>query len=108
GKENWFAGAMFLVLWSYSGWHEAGYVAAEVKNNRRNLPLALFLGTGLVMAIYLLVNVAYWFALGFAGSRQKGLATEVLRLAWGDFAATAIAVLIMVSALGAINGMIFT
>ncbi|MBI3409124.1 MAG: amino acid permease [Planctomycetes bacterium] len=108
GERNWFAGAMFLVLWSYSGWHEAGYVAAEVRNNRRNLPLAIFLGTGLVTVVYLLINVAYWFALGYSGTRTGELPTEVLQLAWGSFASNAMAVFIIISALGCINGMIFT
>lgn len=107
-EGNWFAGAMFLVLWTYAGWHEAGYVAAEVRNNRRNLPLALFLGTGLVTVIYLLVNLAYWLAVGFEDARLKGLAMRVLALAWGDWAATVMAILVMLSALGALNGMIFT
>src|SRR5208282_5011836 len=51
--------ALVFVLWTYAGWHEGGYIAAEVRNRRRNLPWALLLGTAAVIAIYLLVNVAY-------------------------------------------------
>src|SRR5437899_2745763 len=44
-ETSWFAWAMIQVLWTYSGWHEAAYAAAEVKDGRRNIPTALLLGT---------------------------------------------------------------
>src|SRR5262245_38212556 len=62
---SWFAGVMVLVLWAYSGWHEAAYVVAEIKDRRRNIPRALLWGTVAVTAIYLLVNLAYLYGLGF-------------------------------------------
>lgn len=108
GKAGWFATAMILVLWTYAGWHEAAYVAAEVKEGRRNIPLALILGTTAVTLIYVAVNAALWFALGFEGAHAKTAPAQVLRLAWGAAGERAISLLIMISALGAINGMIFT
>jgi APA family basic amino acid/polyamine antiporter len=112
--EHWFAFAMTYVLWTYSGWHEAAYVAAEVRNPRRNLPWSLLLGAALVTLIYLLVNAAFVAGLGFeraGGYTDKGAkdaAADVLALALGTRGAQALHVLVMVSALGAINGMIFT
>jgi len=104
-----FAQAMIFALWAYSGWHEAAYVAAEVKNGRRNLPVALILGTAAVTVIYLLVNTAILFALGFDGARSTDTwAVSLLRSVLGKSAGDAINVAVMVSALGAINGMIFT
>ncbi|MCI0464012.1 MAG: amino acid permease [Gemmataceae bacterium] len=101
--------ALIFVLWTYSGWHEGAYVAAEVENRRRNLPRALLLGTGIVTALYLLVNAAYAVGLGHeaAGDTQR-VAADVLGLTpWGE-GRQAMALLVVVSALGAINGMIFT
>ncbi len=106
--KPWFADAMILVLWTYAGWHEAAYIAAEVKNSRRNIPLALLSGTLVVTAIYLLVNAAYLFGLGWAGAQRAGTAADLVMLAWPGAGARAVDVLIMVSALGATNGMIFT
>lgn len=103
----WLPAAMIPVLWTYAGWQEAGYVASEVKNSRRNLPLALILGTAVVTLLYLAVNLAY-LGLGYEQAKSKTVAADVLALAWPDWAPSAMAGLIVVSALGAINGMIFT
>jgi amino acid transporter len=103
------AGAMIAILWTYAGWHEAGYVAAEVRDRRRNLPRALILGTLLVTGIYLLVNAAYVVGLGYDRARSSPtIAADLLGLALGDSAARFISALVIVSSLGAINGMIFT
>jgi amino acid transporter len=105
---GWFAGAMIFVLWSYSGWHEAAYIVSEAKNHTRNIPLALILGTAIVTVIYVLTNLAYLVGLGFEGVRQPKAAERLFRLVWPDHGARVVDVFIMVSALGAINGMIFT
>lgn len=105
---GWFAGTMIYILWAYSGWHEAAYVAAEVMNGRRNIPLALLLGTLAVTIIYLLVNVAYLWGAGMQVAEDQILAADVIALAWPRAGRQAIALLIVISALGAINGMIFT
>jgi basic amino acid/polyamine antiporter, APA family len=108
GGLAWFVEAMILVLWTYAGWHEAAYIVAEVKNNRRNIPLALIIGTLAVTVIYLLVNLAYLAGLGLIGARSEKLAADLVSLAWPHFGAKAMSVLIAVSALGAINGMTLT
>ena len=101
--------AMILILWTYSGWHEGAYVAAEVENRRRNLPLALILGTGAVLLIYLLVNAAYLVGLGYEGAAgAPTVAADVLGLLPWGYGEQAMALLVMVSALGGINGMIIT
>jgi amino acid transporter len=106
---GWLATAMVLALWAYSGWHEAAYVAAEVKNTRRNLPIALLLGTIAVVLIYLMVNGAILAGLGFDAARASSEVTvDLLRTALSDSAATTVTVAIIISALGAVNGMIFT
>lgn len=104
----WFAWAMIEILWVYAGWHECAYVAAEVKNPRTNLPLALLLGTIGVTVIYLLINGAFLLGLGLDGAGQKTMAADLVALAWPGVGPQLISLLIVISALGAINGMIFT
>jgi amino acid transporter len=100
--------AMVFVLYAYGGWNDAAFVAGEVRNRRRNLPLALLGGVAGVTAIYLAVNAAYLSALGFAGARASQTpAIDALAVAVGPVSGKLIALLVMISALGAMNGMIF-
>jgi amino acid transporter len=106
------AGPMVAVMLAYGGWNDAAFVAAEVRNRDRNIPRALLWGTALVTVVYVLVNGAYAYSLGFdraAGS--ENVAADVLEMLPGEVrahAVPAICALVMVSALGAINGLIFT
>jgi len=101
--------AMILVLDTYGGGNDAALVAAEVTDKARNIPRAFILGAALLIIVYLLVNAAYICALGFQGARQsKAIAAEVLKSSLGPFAGRAMAILVMVSALGALNGMLST
>jgi basic amino acid/polyamine antiporter, APA family len=101
--------AMILVLYTYGGWNDAAFVAAEMNDKKRNIPRALILGTAGVGVIYLLVNAAYLLALGFDGAREsRAIAADVLQKPLGEFGARAISVLVMISALGAVNGLIYT
>lgn len=101
--------AMILVLYTYGGWNDAALVAAEVVDKRRNLRLAFMLGTGLVTVVYLLVNGAYLSGLGFEGAREsKAIAADVMARPFGDLGAKVIAIFVMISALGSLNGMIYT
>jgi amino acid transporter len=100
--------AMMFILWTYAGWHEGAYVAAEVRDRRRNLPLALLLGTGLVTLVYLLINLAYVAGLGFEAAKTKTVAADLLDWTLGEKGAWAMSCLVVISALGALNGMIFT
>jgi basic amino acid/polyamine antiporter, APA family len=101
--------ALVFVLYAYGGWSHAAYVAAEVRDERRNLPRALMLGIAGITLIYLAVNGAYLAALGFEGARvTQTPAADVLEQACGPWGGQAISLLVMLSALGAINGMILT
>lgn len=51
--------ALIAIMWTYDGWADLSFVGGEVKNPGRTLPLALILGTTLIVAVYLLLNVAY-------------------------------------------------
>jgi amino acid transporter len=92
--------ALILVLFTFGGWNEMAYVAAEVKDPRRNIVRALVIGTAAVTVLYLLVNAAFLHHLGYAGLTQS-------RAVAGVFGGRLISALICVSALGALNGLIF-
>lgn len=104
-----FGFAMIFVFFAYSGWNEMAYVGAEVRDPDRNIFRALLLGTLGVTAIYLLVTGAFIHALGLEGVRSSNaVAAEVLKLGLGEWGGKIISLIICLSALGAINGMIFT
>ncbi len=62
-----FAAALISILFAYGGWQNANYVAEEMRDPRRHLPRSLIAGTLAVVAIYVLVNIAYLRALGLDG-----------------------------------------
>ncbi len=58
-----FAAAMLGALWGYDGWNNLTLVAGEVKEPKKNLPLALIGGTLLIMVLYIFVHIAYFYVL---------------------------------------------
>lgn len=104
-----FAIALILILYAYGGWNDAAFVAAEVKDVRKNLSRALFLGVLLITALYLAINAAYIHGLGFDGLKgSTQVAADVLALPFGESGEMAMSAIVMVSALGAMNGLCFT
>ncbi|MBT4692071.1 MAG: amino acid permease [Planctomycetaceae bacterium] len=101
--------AMVLVMFTYGGWNDMSFVATEIKNPAKNIPRALVLGVCAVAVIYLLINIAMLMALGHAGlAASHTPATEMLKVTIGLPAEKIMALLICVTALGAVNGMMFT
>jgi amino acid transporter len=101
--------ALVFVLYTYGGWNDAAFVAADVRHPRRNIPRALLLGTGLVTLLYVLVNAAYLRCLGFDRARQasNAIAAAVLEQGpLGQHGMRIMCVLVMISALGNANGLI--
>jgi basic amino acid/polyamine antiporter, APA family len=101
--------AMILVLYAYGGWNDAAFVAADLRD-RRNIPKALLLGTLGITVIYFVVNFAYVLGMGFEAVRKfsPNIAADVLNKAFGDTGLKLISIIVMISALGAMNGLIFT
>jgi len=100
--------AFILVMFAYGGWNEVSFVAAEVRQPRRNLPRTLLLGIGIVTTVYVLVNLAFAFALSWEGFRaSSAVASEVVAAPLGEHAKRFIGALICITTLGAINGQIF-
>jgi amino acid transporter len=101
--------ALVFVLYAYGGWNDAAFVSAEVRDAKRNIPWSLFLSLGIITVIYLVVNATFLAVLGFDAARQSATpAADVLRRVAGPWAASGITLLVMISALSAINGLIFT
>ena len=101
--------AMILVLFSFGGWNEMAYVAAEVKDSQRNIARALVLGTSAVTVLYLLVNGAFLYALGYEGVvNSSAVATDTVSTIFPRIGANLVSALICISALGATSGLIFT
>lgn len=100
---------LIFVLWTYGGWTEAAYVAEEVKDPERNLPRAIVLGLLLTMTLYLAVNAVYLAFLSpqeMAG--EKLVAAAVMERMFGRGSGNLIAMLVSLSAFGALNGYILT
>jgi APA family basic amino acid/polyamine antiporter len=92
-----FGTALVPILFAYGGWQNANYIAEEIENPRRDLPLSLVAGTVAVVLIYVLVNVVYLRALGLEGlaatTTPASRAAEVIFGPAGDrFVTAAIAV----------------
>ncbi|MBL8851308.1 MAG: amino acid permease [Planctomycetaceae bacterium] len=101
--------ALVFILYAYGGWSDAAFVAAEVRDVRRNIPRALLAGLGMITAIYLAVNLAYVAGLGLEGVRgSKTPAAELLERAGGPVGEAGIGIIVMISTLAAINGMLYS
>lgn len=98
--------ALVFILYAYGGWNDAAFVAAEVRSPRRNIPRALITSILAITLIYLVINVAYISILGVDGVRASHApAADAMERVVGPWGGRAVSVLIMLSALGAINGM---
>jgi amino acid transporter len=103
-------GAMLVfVLFTYGGWNEGAYVSGELQDVRRNMARVLIASIALITALYVLVNWGYLHALGLCGvAASQGVAADVLRRAFGPIGASAISVMVGISALTTANATIFT
>ena len=101
--------AMIGVLWAYEGWQYVTFSAGEVVNPQRNYPRALFVGTAILIGIYLVANLAYLAALGPEGvAASKSVAPESLTAVVNPTAAKLIALAILVSVFSAANSNVLT
>jgi len=123
-----FGAAMVGGLFSADAWANVTFTASEVRRPSRNLPRALGLGTGVVIGLYLLTNLAYMFELpvlasstaaaggptatlfshGIAGAGSDRVATAAMQMVWGNAGALITAILVMISTFGCANGLILT
>ena len=96
-----FGVAMIAVLWTYEAWYFVTYAAGEIKDPQRNVPRALVGGILILMAIYVLVNVAYLHALTLDEIKGTNrIAERAATTMVGPWGATFIAATVLVSTFG--------
>ncbi|HRH66018.1 MAG TPA: amino acid permease [Bacteroidia bacterium] len=106
-----FGAALTGSLFSADAWNNITYTAGEVQNPHRNLPLSLFIGTGTVMLLYMLANVAYIYVLPIEKiqhAENDRVATLLMETVLGTNGKFFMALMIMVSTFGCLNGLILT
>jgi APA family basic amino acid/polyamine antiporter len=101
--------ALIPVMFTYSGWNAAAYMAEEIRNPGRNVPLALGLGTIGVIAIYLLLNALYLFVMpiGELGRVQGSVLDVVAERLLGVGAGNIMGVVSIISLAAGINAWTF-
>jgi basic amino acid/polyamine antiporter, APA family len=96
--------ALVPILFTYGGWQQTNFIAEEIIEPERNLPRALVLGVVVVVAVYLLANLAYLRVLGPGGlAASSAPAAAVMRAVLGPVGSTIIAAGIAVSTFGFLN-----
>ena len=123
GGFTGFFAALIPVMWAYDGWADVSFIGGEVRNPQKTLPRALFLGTALIITVYLAANFVYLhlFSIGGEGvlkgigqSFRMGLggrelvAADVLQLLVGPIGVVLISVTVAVSTFGTLNGTMMT
>jgi len=100
------AAALQGAFWAYDGWNKLTYIAGEVKQPRRNIPLGLIWGMFIVTAVYLVMNVAYAYVLPVDEmAKSKLVAADVAERIFNG-GGRWVAALVMVSTFGTVNAII--
>jgi APA family basic amino acid/polyamine antiporter len=96
---------LLAVMWAYNGWHGVTPLAEEVRDPDRNIPLALFLGIGILIGLYVAANFAYHGVLSMSEMEASGdhAAEKMLHQLFGQRGLAAMSAVIMCSTFGAIN-----
>ena len=104
-----FGVATVAALYAYDGWNNLSMVAGEVVNPQRNIPRALIYGTMLVIAVYVLVNLAYFYVLSPAtAATSQTIAAAAARQFLGRWGGGFVAAGVMISAFATLNGSILS
>lgn len=104
-----FGVAMVAVLYAYDGWVEITYVGSEMRRPERDMPLAIVISTVLVAVLYFGVAIGFTWVLGHAAvGRSPRVAADATTAVIGTIGAAVITVSILISTLGANNGIVFT
>jgi basic amino acid/polyamine antiporter, APA family len=91
-------------FWAYDGWNNITFVAGEIKDPQKNIPKALFGGLFFCITVYTLINLAYINVLPInALASSPFVASDAASVSWGSIGAGIIALLVILSTLGAAN-----
>ncbi|MGB8194235.1 MAG: amino acid permease [Chitinophagaceae bacterium] len=99
-----FVAATSGALAAYDGWNNLGFVAGEIKDPRKNIPRGLFIGIGICILMYVLTNQAYLYMLPVEEMQRSNLVAADALAKLGMGGAALIALLVMLSTIGATNG----
>lgn len=114
-EQNWwqvtsiFFVAMLSAFWAYDGWANITFLAGEVKNANKNLPIAITFGVLAVMLIYFLINYVYLYVMpvdsyiAISNSKNSIAAAEMANIVIGPFGFILVSLLILVSTFGTAN-----
>jgi APA family basic amino acid/polyamine antiporter len=101
-------------FWGYEGWNCVGLIGEEIRNPRRNLPLALGIGTLVIILVYVLLNIVYLYILPIDefikinDTKNQIAAVRVMEVVWGRTGQLFVAILILVTTFNATNATILT
>jgi APA family basic amino acid/polyamine antiporter len=102
-----FGAAMLGAMWAYNGWNEVTYVAGEVNDPRRSLPIAIIGGIGILITLYLFANFSYFYVLSpeqiASVPESSAVATEVVSRFLGAGASGVMAAALAMSVFGALQ-----
>ncbi len=109
GQWQWTAigTAMMLVMFAYSGWNASAYIAEELKNPKRSVPVSLIAGTGVVVVLYMAVNLFIFRSLPY--EETKGVIAIVERASvgvFGDWMGRGLGMLVSVALLSSLSAYI--
>lgn len=100
-----FMSALIPIVFAYNGWTQAATVSSEIENPKKNVPKAIIIGVFFVTAVYILLYLAFANTLP-ANELAEGVPFGVAQKLFGTYGAKAIMIAIVISALGALNGVI--
>ncbi|MBI5707985.1 MAG: amino acid permease [Armatimonadetes bacterium] len=101
--------ALVSALWAYDGWSDGAYVGGELVDPKKNLPRVIVMGTAIIIAVYLLANLAYLSVLSVADmSKSSIIAADTMSVLVGSFGVTFITATVMFSTFGTVNGSMLT
>jgi APA family basic amino acid/polyamine antiporter len=104
--------AMVSAFWAYDGWYCIGFMSGEIKNPKKNIPVSIISGIGIVIVLYVLINYAFMHVLpltALINMNENSIAgVEVARVISGNLGVVFLAILIAVSTFGTLNAMVIT
>jgi APA family basic amino acid/polyamine antiporter len=101
--------ALAGAFWAYDGWNNVTFVAGEIKQPQRNVPLGLLFGTLIVIFVYMLINAAYLYVLPVDKMANSPLvAATAAEIIFGPIGASLVSIAVIISTFGALNGSILS
>jgi APA family basic amino acid/polyamine antiporter len=99
--------AMMLVMFSYSGWNASAYIAGELKNPRKTLPISLIIGTLIVVILYLAINLFIFQAVPYSALKNVIAVVELASVkAFGDWMGNGLSLLVSIALLSSTSAFI--